>query len=173
MKPIALLAHVTVGIRFVVFSLFAAALSACGGGGSDAGLAADINQAASAPSSGTSQPSSAPIPVNWAAPTGGPARVFDYASAPGPVSDYTRASRFVLYDNGTFEFQYGDLGSGKIGTYSGRYTGSFGITFDWDGWSQAGPWGATGILDGATLTVEYNEIMQLTDFENAVYVLTP
>jgi hypothetical protein len=47
------------------------------------------------------------------------------------------------------------------------------ITFDWEGWSAAGPWGATGSIRGDSLTVEYNLIMQLTDFEDAVYALVP
>jgi len=112
--------------------------------------------------------------VNWPTPTGGPARVFDYASAAAPVGNYTRASRFVLYDNGTFELQYFYPSSGYIGAYSGRYSQrDTAIDFDWDGWSTAGPWGATGSVDGSSLAVHYNLIMQLTDFEDAVYVLTP
>jgi hypothetical protein len=47
------------------------------------------------------------------------------------------------------------------------------ITFDWEGWSAAGPWGATGSIRGDSLTVEFNLIMQLTDFEDAVYALVP
>jgi hypothetical protein len=46
------------------------------------------------------------------------------------------------------------------------------INFDWDGWSAAGSWGETGSIDGTSLTFHYNLIMQLTDFEDAVYVLT-
>ena len=30
------------------------------------------------------------------------------------------------------------------------------ITFEWEGWSVAGPWGATGTLQGATLIVQDN-----------------
>ena len=60
------------------------------------------------------------------------------------------------------------------GEYRGRYTEANGvITFQWDGWSTAGPWGATGTINGSSLTVEYNLIMQLSDFENAVYSLMP
>ncbi len=54
--------------------------------------------------------------------------------------------------------------------YPGRYTESDGtITFDWDGWSAAGPWGATATITAEVLTVRYNFIMEMTDFENAVY----
>jgi hypothetical protein len=38
------------------------------------------------------------------------------------------------------------------------------------GWSSAGPWGAAGTLGGNSLTVRYNLIMQMTDFEDAIYV---
>ena len=86
-----------------------------------------------------------------------------------PVSAYTTQSRFVLYDDGAFALQYLSLG----GEYRGGYTDSNGvITFEWEGWSTAGPWGATGTLKDGSLTVQYNPIMQLTDFEDAVYGLT-
>jgi hypothetical protein len=85
-----------------------------------------------------------------------------------PVSDYTKQSRFVLYDNGAFALQYG----GAIGQYRGGYTASNGvITFQWEGSSSAGPWGATGTLRDGSLTVQYNLIMGLSDFEDAVYGL--
>jgi hypothetical protein len=45
------------------------------------------------------------------------------------------------------------------------------VAFGWEGWSPAGPWGATGALTGNTLTIRYNDIMYLTDFEDAVYAL--
>jgi hypothetical protein len=58
--------------------------------------------------------------------------------------------------------------------YRGGYTEADGtITFDWEGWSVAGPWAATGTLKDGTLTVRYNDIMQWTDFDDAVYRLTP
>ena len=34
----------------------------------------------------------------------------------------------------------------------------------------AGPWGATGTLRGDTLTVGYNTVMSMSDFEDAVYL---
>ncbi len=56
--------------------------------------------------------------------------------------DLTTASRFVLYDNGAFELQYVGLGE-----YRGGYTEANGvINFQWEGWSTAGPWGATGTV---------------------------
>jgi hypothetical protein len=87
------------------------------------------------------------------------------------VSEYTKKSRFVLYDNGAFVLMFPSIGEGG---YRGGYTETNGaITFEWEGWSVAGPWGATGTLKDGSLTVRYNGIMQLTDFEDAVYLLTP
>jgi hypothetical protein len=85
------------------------------------------------------------------------------------VRPYTQKSIFVLYDDGAFVLQYPSLGSQV--SYRGAYTVSNGVlNFQWEGWSTAGPWGATGTLEGNSLTVQYNLIMELTDFENAVYV---
>jgi hypothetical protein len=98
-----------------------------------------------------------------------PARIYLFASELSyPVSDYTRTSRFVLYDDGSFALQYlQSLGSFE---YRGKYTEANGlITFEWEGWSAAGPWGATGSRSDDSLSVRYNVIMELTDFENAVY----
>jgi len=99
----------------------------------------------------------------------GPSRIFsfDHELTYG-VSDYTKKSRFVLYDNGTFVLEYPSCLCS--GSYSGNWTETNGvITFVWAGWSAAGPWGATGTVEANTLTVHYNLIMQLTDFEDAAY----
>ena len=102
-------------------------------------------------------------------PLTGPARTFVFdRQLSFPVSHYTSASRFVLCDNGAFVLQYPSFG------YRGGYTEANGvITFAWEGWSSAGPWSATGTIRGDQLTVQYNLIMQLTDFEDAVYVRMP
>ncbi len=118
-------------------------------------------------------PSSPATPATTFPPLSGPSRtfVFDRELSNG-VSDYTRKSRFVLYDNGAFVLQYTSLGDGG---YRGAYEDTNGvITLQWEGWSRAGPWGATGTLKGDLLTVQYNLVMQMTDFEDAVYVrMTP
>lgn len=110
-----------------------------------------------------------PPPVTEFPPLSGPSRTFIFdRELVYPVSDYTKRSRFVLYDNGAFVLQFPSLGEGG---YRGRYEDANGaIAFKWEGWSTAGPWGATGMLNGNSLTVQYNLIMQLTDFEDAVYV---
>ena len=97
-------------------------------------------------------------------------RVFVYASAPYQVRDYTLASRFVLYDNGTFALQYA---SGSLTPeYRGTYTETDGqVMFTWEGWSVAGTWGATGVLTRDSLAVTYNLIMMMSDFEDATYTV--
>jgi hypothetical protein len=70
-----------------------------------------------------------------------------------------------LNPDGTFVLQY------PHGDYRGRYREvDGGVQFDWDGSSAAGSWGATGSIDRDRLIVHYNLIMQLSDFEDAVYV---
>ena len=122
---------------------------------------------------GTNQPPALPSPTPAPAtnfpPLSGPSRTFFFdRELSYPVSDYTKKSRFVLYDNGAFVLQCVGLG----GEYRGAYSEANGvIAFVWDGWSAAGPWAATGTIKGDSLTVQYNLIMQLTDFEDAVYAL--
>jgi hypothetical protein len=119
-----------------------------------------------------SSQSPTPRPATNFPPLSGPSRTFVFdRELSYRVSDYTRNSRFVVYDNGAFVLQYPSLG--ELG-YRGGYRDANGvIVFEWEGWSVAGPWGATGTLEGQSLTVRYNEIMQHTDFEDAVYVLRP
>jgi hypothetical protein len=90
-------------------------------------------------------------------------------SSSDTISGWTLESTYMLFPDGTF-----DLADGA-GDYPGKYTeradGS--ITFDFDGVSLAGPWQASGALVGGQLTVHYNVIMALSDFEDAVYTLEP
>jgi hypothetical protein len=121
---------------------------------------------------GRSQPpvlsSPTPPPPTKFPPLSGSSRTFIFDRGLSyPVSDYTKASRFVLYDNGAFVLQYVGLGE-----YRGGYTEANGVmNFQWEGWSTAGPWGATGIVNGNSLTVQYNAVMEWSDFEDAVYAL--
>ena len=117
-------------------------------------------------------PVSTPPTVTTFPPASGPSRTFVFdRELSYPVSDYTKASRLVLYDNGAFLLQFPSLGEGA---YRGGYTDASGpVTFAWEGWSVAGSWGAAGTLRGDSLTVQYNPIMQQTDFEDAVYVRIP
>ena len=115
------------------------------------------------PAPGPSAPAPAPPPSTGSSRTFSFIRYLDTS-----VPDHTRSSYFVLRDDETFVLQYvGGLGY----QYRGRYVNRDGaITFDWDGSSVAGPWGAVGTLDGDLLTVRYNSLMQMTDFVDAVYV---
>ena len=136
--------------------------AACGSSGPTSPTGTSQSPALSSPT---------PPPSTSLPPLSGPSRafIFDRDVSYG-VSAYTKKSRFVLYDNGAFVLKYEGLGV----EYRGRYSEADGaIAFEWEGWSGAGPWGATGTLKGDALTVQYNVIMQLTDFENAVYALLP
>jgi hypothetical protein len=121
----------------------------------------------------TPTPAVVPVPQPAPLPTGryptitGPARVLVYRDSPFPrVASYTLTSRFVLYDDGRFALQY----ENPIGEYRGTYsTSNDVVSFTWDGWSVAGPWGAQATLSRDVLSVRYNLIMQLTDFEDADY----
>lgn len=115
-----------------------------------------------------------PPPARSFPPLSGPSRTFVFErELRYPVSAYTRLSRFVLYDNGAFLLQYPTLNV-VGGGYRGEYRAVAGrLVFDWEGWSAAGPWAATATLAGDVLTVEYNDIMTFTDFEDAIYVLAP
>jgi hypothetical protein len=72
---------------------------------------------------GTSQPPPLPSPTPPPAanfpPLSGPSRTFFFdRELSHPVSNYTKNSRFVLYDNGAFVLQYLSLGEGG---YRGGY----------------------------------------------------
>lgn len=83
------------------------------------------------------------------------------------------SSRYVFYKDRTFALQFSSVAWGEF-EYTGRFTRTDSlITFDWDGWSLAGPWGATGTLHGDSLSVAYNTVMQLNDFTDGVYVRVP
>lgn len=117
--------------------------------------------------------SSAPVPPLPATPKPplltGPSRTFAFESELGyPVSNGTKGSIYVLFDDGRFALRPSDTYE-----YRGRYLvlDDGVVLFSWEGWSSAGDWGSTGTLKDGLLTVQYNDIMQMTDFEDAVYKL--
>lgn len=114
-------------------------------------------------------PAAPPATAVTIPPAAGPSRTFAFDRPLSyPVRDYTRHSRFVIYDNGAFELQF------PSGTYRGGWSTENGtIVFTWEGWSVAGAWEASGTLGPDSLEVRYGIIMQLTDFEDAVYRLVP
>ena len=139
--------------------------AACGDSGPTSPTSTRLPPAPSAPAPPPPTP-----PVPSFPPPSGPSRTFtsERPLASSGVQSYTTTSRFILYDNGAFVLKF----ESPAVEYRGGYTETNGdLTFDWEGWSAAGPWGATGTLADETLIVRYNFIMIMTDFEDAVYVL--
>lgn len=86
-----------------------------------------------------------------------------------PVDANALASRYVLYDDGTFELQ---LVTSRTGSpdFGGRYQISGGAV----SLSFAVPsWVATASLQNGELSVTYNDEMRLSDFEDEVYEKAP
>ena len=80
------------------------------------------------------------------------------------------ASRYVLYEDATFALQFFSPRFGFF-EYAGEYAQVDSlIAFEFEGWSTAGPWEATGTLRGDSLIVEYNDAMSWSDFMNGAYV---
>ena len=102
-----------------------------------------------------------------------PARIYVAVHSPSyPMHGSPLASRYVLYDDGTFALQYSSANY-PFFEYRGAYREANAlITFEWEGWSVAGPWGATGKISDDALAVQYNLIMQLSDFEDGIYIRT-
>lgn len=95
-----------------------------------------------------------------------PARVYVGINSPDTVYHGSPlASRYVLYDDGTFGLQYSSANH-PFFEYTGTYREVNGvITFDfgpsWDG--------ATAVLNRNSLRVQYNIRMQMSDFEDGIY----
>jgi len=125
----------------------------------------------------TPVPSSSPVAsanVTWAPAWPSPSRPARVYATVSRTSWSTHSSalhsRFVLFEDGVFALQYSSA-SRPFFEYVGTYREAGGtLTFDWDGWSAGGPWGATGRLTERELAVTFNVIMSLSDFEDAVYV---
>ena len=77
-------------------------------------------------------------------------------------------SRFVFYEDGTFALQY-SISNGRPIEYPGTYSADgTNITLHFGG-ASAMTWGATGTLTDDSFTVKYNDIMQHSDFVDALY----
>jgi hypothetical protein len=84
----------------------------------------------------------------------------DYA-----IRGFTTGSQYRLYDNGVFGLRYDAFAHGYLGTY--RQDNAT-ITFRFDGawtWDQGI---ATGTLKGDLLEVRCSDIVEHSDFEDAV-----
>jgi len=121
-------------------------------------------------------PSGIPAPPTTAPPTPQPpqpvpsgepvATYVFYGALDYPIRGFTTGSQYLLYDNGVFGLRYDAFAHIYLGTY--RQDDAT-ITF-WFGGSSTGDDGdATGTLKGDLLEVRYSEMMQHSDFENAVY----
>ena len=110
-----------------------------------------------------------PPPPGWTPPVDTPTRTFVYSGPAGhAVSSWTERSSLVLGSDGRFALVSGQNGY----PYRGWFTQSGNqVTFQWEGVSRAGPWGAEGVINDGALTMRYNLVMQMTDFEDAVYAL--
>jgi hypothetical protein len=113
---------------------------------------------------------SAPVSDDFPPPSE-PARVYVAVDQPFYlIHGSPLASRYLLFDDGSFALQYSSANY-PFFEYRGTYQEEGGrITFEWEGWSVAGPWGATGSIAEDLLSVQYNVIMQLSDFEDGLYV---
>jgi hypothetical protein len=77
--------------------------------------------------------------------------------------------RYLIQANGAFRLQYQSARYGFF-EYLGSYLGKDGwYQFDFEGWSAAGPWEATARFHGQCMTVKYNVVMELSDFESGEY----
>ena len=95
-----------------------------------------------------------------------PGRVYMGVSSPtSPTHGSALYSRYVLYDDGTFALQYSSANF-PFFEYRGTYSGSGeAIEFLFEGFGTS-----RGTLVDESLTVKYNDIMQMSDFEDGVYV---
>jgi hypothetical protein len=119
------------------------------------------------PSASPPPPPAGAVPVP---PLSGPVSTYHFSEPLSyPVRDYTITSRYLLYDNGAFALQYGSTADGQV---VGIYTRENGrVTFDFSPVDRR--WMASGTLNGDSLEVRYNDIMEHSDFENAVYRRAP
>ena len=134
-----------------------------------AGACADPASMPTAPTT-TARPPAADVPRRFPA-ISRPGRIYVGVDSPSyPHQGSPLESRYVLYDDGTFALQYSSANFPFVelrGTYQ---EADALITFEWESSNIAGPWGATGTLDGDSLSVRYNLVMQWTDFEDGVYI---
>jgi hypothetical protein len=104
-------------------------------------------------------------PASPAPPLSGPSTTYRFSGPLDyPVHHFTETSSYVLYDNGAFGLRY-ESPSGF--TYTGSYRREDAriiFSFVSDGRQDA-----VGTLRGDLLELRYGELMQHSDFDNAVY----
>lgn len=100
--------------------------------------------------------------------------VYDRVSS----SSLTGRQRFVLFANGAFSLQFvrenGAVPSASSFEYAGRFSRADSVVkFEFAASNTAGAWTATAVVHGDSLSVEFNVVMQLADFEDGLYVHAP
>ena len=99
-------------------------------------------------------------------PLTGPSTLYRFSGPLLPASQvqgYTTTSSYVLYDNGAFALRY----AAPAFEYPGAYVREGDrISFRWGPAIHAT---ATGTLNGEWLEVRYSDVLQHSDYENAVY----
>jgi hypothetical protein len=97
-----------------------------------------------------------------------PARIYvDPEPRPSSMHGSPVASRYLLFEDGTFALQYASANYPFFeyrGTY--REVGAV-IKFEWEGCCG---WYATGSVESDSMKVEYSTNMVMSDFINGVYV---
>jgi hypothetical protein len=150
-------------LAILVFSV------ACGSGSADrltfpSSLSAQRPSMPQPPQDPPPEPPPAPRPAEQP-PLTGPATTYLFSEPLSyRVSDYTIGSKYVLYDNGAFTFQYPAQAVPYLGAYRQE---NGGISFDFS--PTDGSQDASGALNGDLLEVRYSLRMEHSDFENAVY----
>ena len=86
-------------------------------------------------------------------------------------NDHARCSRYLLYEDSTFELQtvLAQQGTVRYHHTGGRYSradSTLQLNFNAAGWV------AVGTVSGDSLRIRYNEIMQQADFEDGAYLRT-
>lgn len=102
-------------------------------------------------------------------------QVYDRVDPYSGVTSYhgSLTGRYDIVEDGTFRLQFLSARHGffeYLGTYSLAGTR---INLNFDDSNTAGAWRATGTFDGDCLTVEYNIVMFLADFEAGEYCRSP
>ena len=112
---------------------------------------------------------SEPTPLPDFPPVSGPASIYNWQRKHTDLLD--GSSRYVLFDDGTFELQYAWL-DGDFVSYHGTHTrtGSE-IVLQFNAWNWDVPAVGTFSESGATLSVVYDFEMTMSDFEDGIYVL--
>jgi hypothetical protein len=115
----------------------------------------------------TTQPPQPPTQPPPPLPSGEPVATYVFS---GPldyaIRGFTTGSQYLLYQNGVFGLRYDAFSHVYLGLYRQEKTT---VTFRFHPPSAVDRVDATGTLKGDVMEVRYSEIMQHSDFENAVY----